>query len=354
MPVYCPDPLVSYEIFDGMRMRFPDAMHAKILFKENVSLDFIDQHVAWVSPEQARAILLPNNFLRITPEVEAYIARYADLAEQYAIPLFLFSCGDFTDTLQFDARAKVLRLSTYRSGIGSQDVVMPTLTEDLGAEQFELRAKQEIPTVSFCGRAAFNSTRERTASWVRRLKYEAVGILKPKERARIRGIFWRQWMMRACERSTLVKTLFIVRRTFSGALRTIEVSPEQAREDFIASIKDADFVLAPKGDGNYSNRFLEALSMGRIPVVVDTDIVLPLEDTIDYSKIMVRVPMERVDETPRFIAEFYKGLDEEGWQERQRLARETFVQYLSVDAFFKHFFDTVVTCVASPEQPSKE
>lgn len=346
--VHIPEPLTGVDLAPWFRPQGGEA-----LFVRNARSTFFET-VSRAVPEEASAIVLPHNFLRPGAAAHAYIAQYADLGEKLNIPVIVFSLGDHSDVLSFDPRVKVLRLSAYRSSVGPQDVVMPTLTEDLGAEHFELRAKQEIPTVSFCGRAAFNSPRERLASWVRRLKYEAVGILKPKEQARIRGIFWRQWMMRACGNSTLVKTLFIVRRTFSGALRTIEVFPEQARTDFIKSIKDADFVLAPKGDGNYSNRFLEALSMGRIPVVVDTDIVLPFEDTIDYSKIMVRVPMERVHETPRLVAEFYKGLDEEGWQERQRLARETFVQHLSVDAFFKHFFDTVVTCVASPEQHSQE
>ncbi len=348
LKLHIPESLTGVDLAPWFRPQGGDA-----LFARKAQSAFFDT-VSRVVPEEADVIVLPHNFLRLDGAVSEYITRYADLGEKLHTPVILFSLGDHSDSLQFDSRVKVLRLSVYRSRMQPNDIIMPTLTEDVGAEHFELRAKQETPTVSFCGRAAFNSTRERMASWIRRLKFEGLSIFLPKERARIRGIFWRQWMMRACERSVLVKTLFIVRSTFSGALRTIEVLPEQARTDFIKSIKDADFVLAPKGDGNYSNRFLEALSMGRIPVVVDTDIVLPFEDTIDYSKIMVRVPMERVHETPRLVAEFYKGLDEEGWQERQRLARETFVQHLSVDAFFKHFFDTVVTCVASPEQHSQE
>jgi hypothetical protein len=64
--------------------------------------------------------------------------------------------------------------------------------------------------------------------------------------------------------------------------------------------------------------------------------------------------MNKVHETPRYVSEFYKGLDEAEWQKRQELARKVFVEYLEVDAFFSHFFDTVETCVASPEQPPKD
>ncbi|MBI4065849.1 exostosin family protein [Candidatus Kaiserbacteria bacterium] len=145
-------------------------------------------------------------------------------------------------------------------------------------------------------------------------------------------------MMRSCKKSKLLMTNFIVRTSFSGLRRTIEIDPEVARKEFIDSIVNADFVLAPKGDGNYSNRFVETLSFGRIPVLVDTDIVLPLEKGIDYSKIIVKVPMERVAYTPRYIRDFYDSLTEEEWHSRQLLARETFEQHLKQDVFFRNFF----------------
>ena len=148
--------------------------------------------------------------------------------------------------------------------------------------------------------------------------------------------------LRACRHSSLVQSSFIIRRSFSGALRTIELPPEQARREFIENISHSDFVLAPKGDGNYSNRFLEALSMGRIPVLIDTDVVLPFENTIQYENIVVRVPMNRVHETPQYIREFYDALDEEAWRARQKLARETYEHYLAPDSFFTHFFEQLL------------
>jgi hypothetical protein len=78
--------------------------------------------------------------------------------------------------------------------------------------------------------------------------------------------------------------------------------------------------------------------MGRIPVVPDTDIVLPLENLIDYSKIIVRVPPNRIDNTPRLVRDFYDSLNDTQWEARQRLARETFEKYLRLDAFFRIYF----------------
>ena len=174
---------------------------------------------------------------------------------------------------------------------------------------------------------------------LKNLSWDLRALIWPIVHARKRGIYWRRLAMRALEHSPLVKTNFIVRRSFSGALRTIELPPAQARKEYIDSIRHTDFVLAPKGDGNYSNRFIETLSMGRIPVVIDTDIVLPFEDLIAYEKIMVRVPMNRVNNIAAYIREFYDSLTEEEWEERQHLARTVYEQYLRQDQFFNHYFN---------------
>ena len=167
-------------------------------------------------------------------------------------------------------------------------------------------------------------------------------MLWPAERARLIGVYWRRRMLNACRRSDLVQTLFIERNSFSGARRTIELDPMVARKEFVDSILNADFVLAPKGDGNYSNRFLEALNFGRIPVLLDTESVLPFEDTIEYEKIMVRVPMSEVAKTPDYIRDWYDRLTQEEWHERQRLARQTFEAYLRQDSFFTRYFDRIL------------
>ena len=145
--------------------------------------------------------------------------------------------------------------------------------------------------------------------------------------------------MKVLQRSSYVRTNFIIRRSFSGAVRTIELSPENARKEFIDSIVDSDFVLTPKGDGNYSNRFLETLSLGRIPILIDTDTPLPGENSIPYEKIIVRVPMQEVEKTAEYVRRFYEALTDEEWKERQNLAHQIFETYLKQDVFFRNFFN---------------
>ena len=267
---------------------------------------------------------------------------YADLAAQHHIPIFCFALGDFTEHIRLDPRVKVFRLSVYRSHLTPQDIVMPTTTEDHGRERVVMRRKGERPVVSFCGMGAFPSWKGWVKFYIKNSFYNVCSIGNPLIRARKLGVYWRRAMMHACEQSPSVESHFIVRHSFSGSKDTIELDPAKARQEYLESIVHADFVLAPKGDGNYSNRFLKTLSLGRIPVVVDTDIVLPLEDVIDYSKIIVRVPMSDVAKTPEYIRAFYDKLSDEEWQARQTLAREVFERYLRQDSFLLYFFQKLV------------
>lgn len=336
LPLHIPEPLEGIDLVAWFAPKWEGALFRTIGWPV-----FFEQDVERVPVDRAKAILLQNNFRLMTPESVAYIKKYADLAEQHGILVYIFCFGDFTDNLYFDPRVKVFRLSVYRSELTSKDIVTPTFTEDHGRESVVVRHKIELPRVSFCGMGSFPSWKGWVKYFLKNILWDLRALGNPHVRAKKIGVYWRRAMMHACEKSPLLTTHFIIRRTFSGLKRTIEVDPKVARKEYLDSIIESDFILAPKGDGNYSNRFLKTLSLGRIPVVADTDIVLPLEDVIDYSKIMVRVPMNEVQNTAQYIRAFYDTLTDEEWQDRQRMARKAFEDYLRTDSFFRYFFSTI-------------
>jgi hypothetical protein len=339
MRIYCPDPYLSQPISPFFLFKYAPTEKVWSPFGAQTPPTFFEKEGEYVSTaKDAEVVILPNNILKLDENVRAYIQKYLDEAGAAGVPLYLFSCGDLTDSLVFPPKAHVFKYSLYKSEKRPNEISIPTSIEDLGKGGIELRSKSDTPTVSFCGKAGFSSLRERVGTHLKRIRIEFLSLMYPLARAHIRGVLWRIWSIEACRRSPLVKTLFILRKTFSGALRTIEVPPEEARKDFLRSLKETDFVLTPKGDGNYSNRFLEALSMGRIPVLVDTDVVLPHEDKIAYEKIVVRVPMGDVLKTPSYIRKFYDRHSPEEWIGRQHVAREVFEKYLGQESFFKQFF----------------
>ena len=336
MRLFVPEPVPGIPVHPLLAHRWSGGKPWRGVFGEGIPNFFETDAVFADTVASAGAVLLPHNFSRLDDVARAYIAAQADRAQAAGIPVFVFAFGDLNDGDDFDPRVRVFRLSVYKSTLGPRDIVTPTTAQSFG--DYAVRPKTDTPLVSFCGYAGLKTFRQKLAYHFKNILWEMRALARPVLHARKQGIYWRKSAMRTLARSALVRTNFIVRRSFSGAMSTIELAPEAARAEFIESIKNSDFVLTPKGDGNYSNRFLETLSLGRIPVLIDTDTALPLEGAIDYSKIMVRVPMHDVKNTPRYVREFYDPLTDEEWKARQRLARETFEKYLRQDAFFRNFF----------------
>lgn len=68
--------------------------------------------------------------------------------------------------------------------------------------------------------------------------------------------------------------LVIQRHHYGGSARLIE-NPEIFRTQFLNSVYESDFVFSPRGDANGSQRFYEALSAGRLPIVPSSCVKLP-------------------------------------------------------------------------------
>lgn len=58
-------------------------------------------------------------------------------------------------------------------------------------------------------------------------------------------------------------------------------------KNFSTNMQQSPFNLCTRGNGNFSMRFYQTLSCGRIPVFTDTDIELPFSDVIDYNSFCI-------------------------------------------------------------------
>ena len=68
-------------------------------------------------------------------------------------------------------------------------------------------------------------------------------------------------------------------------------------EQFERVMRDNSFILCCRGAGNWSIRFYETMCAGRIPVLLDTDVVLPKDDRIDWHTLIV------MDSDPRRLVD---------------------------------------------------
>lgn len=327
--------------------------HENTLFTQALPSDYSYTGFTLVENyEDADIVLVPQPIRRVTPAIRAYLDVQVAAARAAGKPVVVFTRGDLSHDV-FVPDVVLCKGSQYGYLRQPNEIIVPPLVEDLG-EQFgvHLREKSNTPVVSFCGWAGF-------ASHSAYVKYQMKNLLLSLRKLITRdahlevhrkGIYFRRAAMRALADSPRVQTHFIIRQTFSASKKTISMDPVVARKEYVDSMINSDFVLAPKGDGNFSVRFYEALALGRVPILIDTDCVLPREDVIDYESVILRVPYTELHTLPDHVADYYASHTPESWRARQERARELFPTQLRYDRFMSALFESLG---ARSEQPEK-
>jgi hypothetical protein len=285
------------------------------------------------SPEEADALLIPHNY-NYLKENSSYIQSFVDLSNKTGKKIIVFFPGDSDEEVPIP-NSVIFRNSQYKSKLKPNEVILPGYVADLG-KGIELKPRHKSvgdprPVIGFCGWGKFKNFIEET-------KFVIKTIRQWPRMVRMQGLWWRQTILTRLSKSFRIKTNFIIRGSYSGNEKTIELDPEQAKREYIQNILTSDFTLCVKGDGNFSTRFFEVLSLGRIPLLFDTESVLPLEDIIDYSRIICRVDYKKYPKMGKIVSDFYASLSESQFMEMQTQAREIFEKYLRLDKYFEFVF----------------
>ncbi len=232
--------------------------------------------------------------------------------------------------------AIVLRFAQYRRNLRANDIILPAYIEDL-LETYRQgkhlpRQKHEIPTVGFVGWGNL-PFRKHIRSYIKEIPLFLWSLVRRKDGIFRKGVFLRAQALKALSSSMRIQTRFLIRGSYSGHVQTAEKDIDELRREFVDNIDTTDYTLCQKGDANQSTRIFEVLSMGRIPLVIDTECVFPLEHMIDYASCCVIVPHERCHEVGVILEEFHKELSPDAFVRMQARAREVFETYLRIDAF---------------------
>jgi len=79
---------------------------------------------------------------------------------------------------------------------------------------------------------------------------------------------------------------YISRKNFFAA----ELPPKEARHSYYKILNNNKFSFCMRGAGNFSSRLYETLMMNRIPVLINTDTILPLESVIAWNNYIISYP----------------------------------------------------------------
>lgn len=112
---------------------------------------------------------------------------------------------------------------------------------------------------------------------------------------------------------------------------------ERSFAEFRQNVLASDYTLCPRGGGNWSYRFYETLCLGRVPVFFNTDCVLPYESLINWRDYCVWVEGDDMGQTAQAILRHYASHTPESFVALQRRCRQLWLDYLSLDGFFRNF-----------------
>jgi hypothetical protein len=135
----------------------------------------------------------------------------------------------------------------------------------------------------------------------------------------------------------------VVSRDTYGANKKTDKNLVNTRNEYIRSMSDSDFILAPRGDANQSARLYETLSAGRIPIIPNTNQVLP--NPFSQSRFDLGLPLSfsllsRKSFENTLLA-YWGGIGtNENYTKTQLMIRNYFRENLEFNGFMRRFFSS--------------
>jgi len=262
--------------------------------------------------------------------------RFVERAAAVGLRTIVILSSDSTAPVQLP-NVIVFRTSLSRTTHASHEFALPAWHEDLVANylggRLTPKERPDVPSVGFCGLTAATGPplKRRFKMLLRRLGRPIGYRIDHND-----GIYLRRAAMKVLSRCPAVRTQFILRSEYFGGGKNNTETMARVRREYVENLIGTDYALCTRGYGNFSFRFFEAMSVGRIPVLIDTECVLPYDFMHDYRDYCVIVPESRLREVGQAVSEFHARLSPDGYLDLQRRIREFWVRWLSPEGVFRH------------------
>lgn len=268
--------------------------------------------------------------------------------EQLNLNIYAFINNDFGVAFPDFSNIIYFRMGGFKSQLSSKNNGFPVALSDHFQRLFHLEnpiphAKPEKPLIGFCGHASPNS--------IKRIKEIIKCLLENGKRFLMNPLRkdWEPLFASAYERWKILKKLqaspkldcqFIYRENYRGGAKTNQ-EKEKTTFEYYENIHQTDYVVCLRGAGNFSVRFYEALMMGKIPIFVNTDCLLPLEDEIDWKKQMVWVEWHQRNNIAEMVYDFHQKISNDEFIHLQQSNRKIWKEKLSTAYFLEKISNAV-------------
>ena len=209
--------------------------------------------------------------------------------------------------------------------------------------EIKLRPWSARPVIGFCGQAGKSPLRTlfRKARSLHKNRQFQRGNLKwqppPFETTSFRSQVLAKFMNQES-----VTTNFLLREQYHAGDDHNKGALSSQKLAFVENILNSDYTVCMRGGGNFSVRFYETLCLGRIPVFIDTDCLLPFADKIPYRELFPWIEMKDLPHAADIVANFHKQLGPDGFIERQKACRCLWEEHFTPNGFYRGLQDIIL------------
>jgi len=253
-------------------------------------------------------------------------------------PVWVYSGNDRGITL--DANVYTFRLGGFHSKLNDKTFILPSFITDplviLKKEGVAPIPKEKLPHIGFVGHAnssILKWTKEYAVFLSFNLKRIGKHIFEDYQPFYPSSIK-RHHLLMAMQKNNQIKTDFIYRDKYRAGTTTAAEKVKTTLE-FFENIDNNPYVFCLRGAGNFSVRLYETLAMGRIPVIINTDIRLPLDEMINWKNhCIIATEHHFMDE----LINFHANINEKDFAQMQINNRNLWLDYLNRDTYFSHIY----------------
>jgi hypothetical protein len=326
-------------------------------FRDEFAHNMMFDNVELVSePVDCNFIYLPVNYVpELNEKYPNLIAKLEQNSRQFnrkvVVEAYTQDVLD-PDALNFPfSNGVYLNFSLLKSLSDENFFARPYFIPDCLEKYFEgkvnLIEKEAIPSVGFCGVAApFKTTLNKTKAMdIWRLLLTLVDDfgMDSEKVARRLGTN----MKHGHRTKALLKLKYSKKVKLDAILRcegglvsndyTNLDDQDSYNMDFYNNLNRNLYSLCSRGTENYSVRLYETFCMGRIPILIDTDVVLPFENEIDYERQCVVVKKSQVRNADKIVFDFNRNKSQIELENIQLNNRELWCSHFSNKAFYCQF-----------------
>jgi hypothetical protein len=287
-------------------------------------------------------VVFPIDYSEFIKYAEAF-NNLQQLAKKHHKPIWIYSGGDYGFT-NYIKNSYTFRLGGFHSKLSDATFILPSFVYDpylsYLPQYFSALVKENQPSIGFVGHAK-SGVLKYAKEFLNHLKYKlkrSLGLILADVQTFYPSSIKRVAYLNKLQQSKALKTNFILRTNYRAGVQT-EADKQKSTLEFYSNIYQNPYTFCGRGVGNFSVRFYETLAVGRIPVLLNTDCRLPLNDSIDWSKHVVVLDDKKKEALAQQIIDFHNSKSDTEFQELQENNRKLWETHLMRPSYFIKIHD---------------